>query len=346
MMSSQSTSSTTPSVGGGSESVGANSLSNDALYTPLNSLQADHQTQSKKKGRHSLSLQTSSSLRESSLVTFLTSIGNDLKTSHPQECHVYRGIGGSTGRHGTGDGGRADKALRNTIESKLANRSLVLVGGGIHTVKSPTKGSSSGDGKHTDGARSSSRKRKRVGGNGVFGCKSHRQRKRVLGKIKEESKSRDTITKPHEELDDDVGSIVETLHKMWNNYIQQILSKLKEKSKLAASISLEVRTEIAAILATCEHIGMSATIVACPSRRHLENERCVILNETNETFKIAIIKSRPKSSKVTQTKVEVTETSKKSLQWRVLIVPKHRTSLDISVSWSSASDRITVRLAS
>ena len=181
-MSSRSTSPTPSSKGGGSESGGVASLSNDALYTPLSSLHADNnhpsnnsnQTQSKKKSRHSLSLQTSASLRESSLVTFLTSMGNNLKTSHPQECHVYRGLGGSIGRYGTGDGGRVDKAMRNTMENKLSNRSLVLVGGGIHSYTPDTK-SSGGDAKSGGMARSSKRIRKRVGGNGVFGCKLNLQ---------------------------------------------------------------------------------------------------------------------------------------------------------------------------
>eukprot|EP00985_Skeletonema_marinoi_P006816 scaffold2994_cov97-Skeletonema_marinoi.AAC.1 len=311
-MSSRSTSPTPSSKGGGSESGGVASLSNDALYTPLSSLHADNnhpsnnsnQTQSKKKSRHSLSLQTSASLRESSLVTFLTSMGNHLKTSHPQECHVYRGLGGSIGRYGTGDGGRVDKAMRNTMENKLSNRSLVLVGGGIHSYTPDTK-SSGGDAKSRGNmARSSKRIRKRVGGNGVFGCKSHRQRKKAMKKVMEETQSSESATIPtSEELDEKVGNIVETLHQMWINYIQQILSPLKKKSRAAASISLEARKEIATILATSEHVGMAATIVACPSRRHLGSKRCIVLDETKETFKIAIMKSRPAQAqkKVTET---------------------------------------------
>lgn len=339
-MSSRSTS-PTPSSKGGSESGGVASLSNDALYTPLSSLHDE--TQSKKKSRHSLSLQTSSSLRESSLVTFLASMGSNLKTSHPQECHVYRGLGGSIGRYGTGDGGRVDKAMRNNMESKLSNRSLVLVGGGIHSY-TPTSSSlmTSGGGEAKSGgvARSNKRKRKRVGGNGVFGCKSHRQRKKAMYKVMEETKSSEPVITPttEDELDDKVGNIVETLHQMWINYIQQILSPLKKKNRAAAAIPLEVRKEIATILATSEHVGMAATIVACPSRRHLVQQRCIVLNETKETFKIAMMKGRP----VPKDGVVAKDT--KIYQWKVVMVPKHGTSLDVSVPWSSASDGISVRL--
>ena len=351
-MSSRSTSPTPSSRGGGgSESGGVASLSNDALYTPLSSLlhagdnhpSNNNQTQSKQKSRHSLSLQTSSSLRESSLVTFLTSVGNNIKTSHPQECHVYRGLGG---KYGTGDGGRADKSMRNTIENKLSNRSLVLVGGGIHTY-TPATTSSGGDAKSGGVARSNKRKRKRVGGNGVFGCKSHRQRKKALGKVNTETQSSKPATNPTaQELDDEVGNIVETLHKMWTNYIQQILSPLiQKKNSAAASIPVETRKEVSLALATSEHIGMAATIVACPSRRHLVSSRCIVLDETKETFKIAILKSRPEQAqkKTTETSDGAATKRTKSYQWKVVMIPKHRTSMDVSVP-ILATDRIVVRL--
>ncbi|KAL7441533.1 hypothetical protein ACHAXM_007902 [Skeletonema potamos] len=348
VMSSRSTSPTPSSKGGPERSGGVASLSNDALYTPLSALHSDHpshttetQSQSKKKSRHSLSLQTSSSLRESSLVTFLTSMGTNLKTSHPQECHVYRGIGGSIGRYGTGDGGRADKAMRNIMESKLSNRSLVLVGGGIHgytPISSSMMASGGGDAKSGGTVRTNKRKRKRVGGYGVFGCKSHRQRKKAMNKVMEETKSSEPLimstTKGLEE-NEEVGNIVETLHQMWINYMQQLLSPLRNKTNAAASIPLEARKEIATILAASEHVGMAAMIVACPSRRHLVQQRCILLNETKETFKVAIMKSRPAS------KDGVVAKDKQSYQWKVVMIPKHGTSLDVSVPWSPA---ITVRL--
>ena len=367
MLSSRSTSPTPSSSkgGGGSEESGggAASLSNDALYTPLSSLHADQplnndQTQSKKKGRHSLSLQTSSSLRESSLVTFLTSMGNSMKTSHPHESLVYRGLGGSIGRYGTGDGGRVDKAMRNTMESKLSNRSLVLVGGGIHTYTATTSstmtisgGGGRGDAKSGGGvARSNKRKRKRVGGNGVFGCKSRRQRKKAMDNVMETDtqSSEHVTTLTIDELGEEVGNIVEKLHKMWTKYIQQNLnlSQLKTKNRAdAASIPLESRKEIATILATSEHVGMAATIVACPSRRHLVQQRCIVLNETKETYKIAIRKSRPAQAQKKEAATrDADATCTKLYQWKVVIIPKNGTSLYISVPWSSSSDRITVRL--
>lgn len=357
-MSSRSTSPTPSSKASGSESGGgAAPLSNDALYTPLSSLQAadnhtsSNENQSKKKSRHSLSLQTSASLRESSLVTFLTSMGNNIKTSHPQECHVYRGLGGSIGRYGTGDGGRVDKAMRNTMENKLSNRSLVLVGGGVHTYTPAPSSSAVGDAKLGAVARTNKRKRKRVGGNGTFGCKSHRQRKKAMGKIIEATTSKEpTRTPATREMNDTVGNIVETLHKMWINYMQQHLSPLIKKNNItaASSIPIEVRKQIATILATSEHVGMAATIVACPSRRHLVSKRCIVLDETKETFKMAILKSPPEQAqKKTEKASNDEEDSKitKSYEWNVVIIPKHGTSLDVSVPLlPSARDRIVVRL--
>ena len=269
-------------------------------------------------------------------------MGNNIKTSHPQECHVYRGLGG---KYGTGDGGRADKSMRNTIENKLSNRSLVLVGGGIHTY-TPATTSSGGDVKLGGVARSSKRKRKRIGGNGVFGCKSHRQRKKALNKAIEEIQSNQSAATPTaHELDDEVGNNVETLHTMWINYIQQILSPFIQKN--AASIPVERRKEVSTAVATSEHVGMAATIVACPSRRHLASKRCIVLDETMDTFKIAIMKRRPEEAQKKSTETNDGADAKgvtKLYQWKVVMIPKHGTSLDVSVPLSSATDRIVVRL--
>ncbi len=280
-------------------------------------------------------------------------MGNNIKTSHPQECHVYRGLGGSIGRYGTGDGGRVDKAMRNTMENKLSNRSLVLVGGGVHTYTPAPSSSAVGDAKLGAPARSNKRKRKRVGGNGVFGCKSHRQRKKAVGKVIEEAKSKESTSTPTtREMNDTVGNIVETLHNMWINYMQQHLSPLIKNKKnitgASSSIPLEARKQLATILATSEHVGMAATIVACPSRRHLVSKRCIVLDESKETFKIAIMKSRPEQAQKKSEKSSNDEgVSKiaKSYEWNVVMIPKHGTSLDVSVPLlPSARDRVVVRL--
>lgn len=353
-MSSRATTPSSSLKGGGSasKSGGVASLSNDALYTPLSSIQTDHhphnndQTQMKKKIRHSLTLRTSSSLRESSLVTFLASMGKNIKTSHPQECHVFRGLG----EYGNGDNCRVDTATRSNLESKLSNRSLVLVGGGIHT-HAPTASTMTGgdDALKSGGVAGSKRKRKRVGGYGVFGCKSHRQRKKTMSKIKKIQSSESGVTPTAGKVDEGVGNIVETLHQMWINYVQQMLSSLKKNkakalTSLSQPLSLEVRSEVATILATSEHIGMAATIVACPARRHLEAQRCIVLNETKETFKIAILKRHLGQSQKKVIKSKDGVSSTKSFHWKVVLMPKHKTTLDVSIPWSSASDRIIVRL--
>ncbi len=361
-MSSRATSPTPSSKagdGGSSDSGGVTSLSNDALYKPLQSNNTDHPSknnnndrQSKRKDRHSLSLQTATTLRESSLVSFLASMGNNIKTSHPQECHVYRRLGGSISRYGTGDSGRADKAMRNNIESKLSNRSLVLVGGGIHTYTNTSSATTiSSDVGKLGGAVVSKRIRKRVGGTGVFGCKSHRLRKRAMGKMTKTQSSEIGDKLSTDELDKEVGNIVETLHQMWIKYIEEILSPLQKNTahkEVSARIPLELRKDIATKVSTSEHIGMPATIVACPSRRHLVQHRCIVINETKETYKIAILKSCPIQVKTKKRDGKMDEVPKdtKTFRWKVVLLPKHKTALDVSFPWStsSTSDLIVVRL--
>ena len=70
-----------------------------------------------------------------------------------------------------------------------------------------------------------------------------------------------------------------------------------------------------------------------------------MLDETKETFKIAILKSRPEQAqkKVTETSDGAATKRTKSYQWKVVMIPKHRTSMDVSVP-ILATDRIVVRL--
>ncbi|KAL9186864.1 hypothetical protein ACHAXT_010584 [Thalassiosira profunda] len=273
-------------------------LSNDALYAPL-SAYADPSTSTstststtppgKKKGGHSLALQTSSSLRESSLLAFLTSTAQSLKTAHPQECCIYRSIGGSISQHGMGDGDRAGGGIRNVLESKLSNRCLVLVGGGVHTHPSASTAlRRSGEdvglvGMGAQAAAGGKRARRRAGGNGMFGCISNKKRKKLLRRVREEqSKNRNgeaALPKSGNASSEDVqqktSDIIATLHDMWTEYMQQLLKATSSPPSDAdsATSSPEVRRKTAHTLATAEHVGMPATIVDCPSRRHLVHAR-------------------------------------------------------------------------
>ena len=433
------------SAGGGGN---GGSLSNDQLYAPLSTYSTDNNVSKKKSTKqqqHSLSINTSTSLRESSLMTFLTSMSQSLKTSHPShEYQIYRGIGGSISKFGMGDTDRVSASMRGLLESKLSNRSLILVGGGVHKVGSTKVDDSMGNngsglvsGSHNTTSSSGKRVRKRVGGNGIFGSISNKKRKKLLNQIslekqqkqqqqhskgktvdscelqihdgeekpanpllnnEEQSKSgiKPEIINKKEvksntintaQVHEKVGSIVETLHKMWLSYIKQLLSTIKhiatsDSSQMESSqLSVHDYKQISFLLATAEHVGMPATIVECPSRRHLVHCRCVIVNETKETYSIAMIKSKSNKKqdkkKSDEKQVGASEVSTKagsdslkkdandkstvnkySYTWKTVLVPKHGTVLDIdlpriddnTVSASNndgddeASQSITVRL--
>mmetsp|Transcript_1261 Transcript_1261/g.2273 ORF Transcript_1261/g.2273 Transcript_1261/m.2273 type:complete len:409 (+) Transcript_1261:254-1480(+) len=383
-MSSRSPTPTPPSSNhkSGSETSGG-TLSKDALYAPL-SIYATT-TPSKTKSSHSLSLQTKSTLP--SLITSLTSMSANLKTSHPHEYQLYRGMGGSIARFGMGDNDRANNSMRGLLEGKLLNRSLVLVGGGVHSTH--TTSASSRSVEKNDGvvglgmaqvASSGKRERKRVGGNGIFGSVSNKKRKKILRQIREKQskKNVDLDLKIHDgdgevassaqeeqpknkKVDDGtptdteatVGSIIETLHEMWVNYMHQLLSPIKEANNIATTstddspsltLTLEDHKQISIVLATAEHVGMPATIVECPSRRHLTQVRCIVVNETKETWKIAMIivknkkkDGKPKEKGESEKNVDgKTSSAPSSHLWKIVMVPKRGTVLDVDLPWGGS----------
>lgn len=420
-MSSRSNSPKPTASGGAVSSGGGNggSLSNDQLYAPLSTYNIDgvsKKKSTKQQQQHSLSINTSTSLRESSLITFLTSMSQSLKTSHPShEYQVYRGMGNSISKFGMGDTDRVSASMRGLLESKLLNRSLILVGGGVHKVGTTKADDNMGNNSFSLVSGMSShavgkRERKRVGGNGIFGSISNKKRKKLLQQIslekqqkqqqqqqllqskektscelqihdgndditnqkgiplhKEESHPKSSIkleivkkvksnTINTAQVHEKVGSVVETLHNMWLSYIKQLLSTIKQTATLDSSkskssqLSVHDCKQISFLLATAEHVGMAATIVECPSRRHLVHCRCVIVNETKETYSIALIKSKPNKQNKKKKSVEKqggasagsdsqkkdsndksSVNNKPSHTWKIILLPKQGTVLDIDL---------------
>jgi len=327
-------------------------------------------------------------------------MSQNLKTSHSQEHQIYRGMGGSIARFGMGDNDRASGSMRGVFEGKLQNRSLVLIGGGVHGRVSEKNDA---DAKEMSlvglgaAASTSKRERKRVGGNGVFGSISNKKRKRLLRQLLENQRKRgkDYELKMHDkdydgdekktasqtqkeqpkiektdkreqrrcnaspvDVQGEVGRVVETMLKMWISYSQQlIISPIKRANNLStstdssSSLALEDRKQISLSLATAEHVGMPAAIVECTSRRHLVDSRCVIVDETRETWKIAMIKNtqkrytdndkrkEKKESNSSNQKINGTNNSSTpfSYSWKVVMVPKRGTVLKVDIPWDECS---------
>lgn len=398
---------------------GSGTLSNNALYAPLSTYVEDNRSSSGKSSssnnsRHSLSLQTTSSLRESSLITFLTTMSTNLKTTSRSsgECCIYRTLGGSIANHGMGDSDRAERSLRSMLESKLSNRSLVLVGGGIHSSMSTTTTTLNNRGHNPNNMASATatttlmqqtacgkRQRKRVGGNGIFGSISNKRRKRILKnreaflqkvevervneeirrtKIRDESREQQTIGSPgnvkldamlgedikqqqrqqHQLQQQQMNSFIETIHTKWSIYITQLLTMTMKNDNTNKDItftttSTAVNERISYLLAKSEHVGMAVTIVNCNSRRHLLNSRCIVIDETKEMWKMAILvatkkkKKKRKNHKEEQVKCNVNYSSKEekehnnqgimSTSWSIIMVPKRGTTLEINVPWNESS---------
>ena len=270
------------------------SLSNDALYAPLSTYDGGISTTScKEKNHHSLTLQTSSSLRESSLLSFLSNTCQNLKTSHPYESIVYRSVCGSITKYGMGDNDNSNEMTKTFFENKLSNRSLVLVGGGVHSHAAKED-----DGVVTSVIQSASaaisgkkRERKRVGGNGMFGSLSKRKRKKILKRNALHKSPEKSFAEPNEEIIDeirqtkmissstqstagDINKVIESIHKMWIEYMAKLLLHVKPVTKCAesnkappkSSMTPQIHQQITALLLEAEHVGMAATIIQCPSR--------------------------------------------------------------------------------
>ena len=234
---------------------------------------------------------------------------------------------------------------------------------------------------------SGKRERKRVGGNGVFGSISNKKRKKILRQILEKQSKRNSELKANDVVAEEdaassqekqsqtekvkckeyqsgatltdthvkVGTIIKTLHEMWINYMHQLLSPIKEanyNSTLATMdsplLALENRKGISLLLTTAEHVGMPATIVDCPSRRHLIRARCMVVNETKETWTVAMIMAGKQNANLAKEKSEKlhkvgssNNTQKiQSHSWKIVLVPKRGTVLEVDLQWPDGSAQI------
>jgi len=255
-------------------------------------------------------------------------------------------------------GGGVHSHIAQNLTSSEENDEMNVIGLGLSHV-------ASGSGK---------RERKRTGGNGIFGSISNKRRKRLLHQLSLERESkRCAISKlktqerdvKHELTDGKqaqssmlesdalhfdlnptkskkaVGTIIGNLHEMWIQYIRQLLHVDTTLTDSVLSLSLADLKHVSMIVATAEHVGMPATIVKCSSRRHLIGFRCVVVNETKETWRFATIfanrsnKNSPKEmgdvpcSSIQKT-ASAGKTSELSL-WKILIIPKRGTTLEVDL---------------
>ena len=304
-------------------------------------------------------------------------MSQNLKTSHQHEYKLYRNIGGALAKNGMGDTDRASAGMSNLLGGKLLNRSLVLVGGGVHTHASrdaPEEvGVTSGLGAaHAAAAIAGKRERKRVGGNGLFGSTSNTRRKKVLrvrhhatskgGKTDAEksedrehkeaniTESENQSQKTHSNannfpisIDERFGSVVETLHNLWIEYMKQQLADTKSSREAKSTLSLEKRKKIASLLTVSEHIGMPVAILECPSRRHFVNSRCVVVGETKETLKVAMIQ-KFSLKRTKQTTGENVRSNPPQPRWKIAMMPKRGTVFEVTLPLMDNDKSITVRL--
>jgi hypothetical protein len=379
-MSSRSTSPFPPSTDTKSET---GTLSNNALYAPLSSTYNGALTSSslQPKTNHSLTIQTSTSLRESSLLSFLTHVSSSIKSSNPYESAIYKSVSGALTRHGMGDADHKEIYSKSFYESKLSNRSLVLVGGGVHshaerrdddddTVTAASAAAAAVVGRK--------RVRKRVGGNGMFGSLSGRKRRRIRmrncgecglkkscgvelnDKAADEAGVATAAAAAAEGIQSTENKVIETMNKMWTDYIVELLRHIKpempptteKKSKTNResahpSITIQTKRQIASLLIEAEHAGMAVTIVECPSRRDLIHCRGIVVNETKNSYNVVILMSEKRAKKKAGTSLD-DKTPSSCRTWKVVLVPKRGTVLETNIPFQSSlienTTRVTIRL--
>ena len=259
-----------------------------------------------------------------------------------------------------GDNDHAGEISKSFYESKLSNRSLVLVGGGVHSH------AERGDGGITSivgqaSASGKKRERKRVGGNGMFGSLSGTKRKKILKRrragdvmdLQSEALSGDSngakqTESPSVNDQSQINKVIETIHNMWAGYISELLADTKPESATSTDqkpktnkpssnplITLQIKRQMALLLIEAEHVGMAATIVECPSRRDLMHHRCVVVNETVNTYKVAMLmdgrNKMKKKKNAGQNDVSGATTQTPCREWKVVMIPKRGTVLEVTV---------------
>ena len=174
-------------------------------------------------------------------------------------------------------------------------------------------------------------------------------------------------------IQENVSSVIKELNKMWIRYIHQLrrssfqnghVSSLHPSTTTANTttatplLALDQRKQLSHVLATCEHVGMAVTIKKCPSRRHLVCRRCIVVQETKETWSMAMLVSKKKKGKknnddgkdnecimVKEESESISEVAQPSpslslssehssnTSWKIIMVPKRGTVLEVTVTW-------------
>jgi hypothetical protein len=158
----------------------------------------------------------------------------------------------------------------------------------------------------------------------------------------------------HHHHQQQICSVIKIIHNKWSNYIKRILMTMKnDDSNKDITITTPAHERISYLLATSEHVGMAVTIVGCNSRRHLVKSRCVVIDETKETWKMAMMistkkktkkKRRRKNQEEEEIRSNADNSSKEkeqnqgmSTSWSIIMVPKRGTTLHVNVPWNESS---------
>ncbi|KAL3808081.1 hypothetical protein ACHAXA_006843 [Cyclostephanos tholiformis] len=139
---------------------------------------------------------------------------------------------------------------------------------------------------------------------------------------------------------DGIGAVIENLHAMWTDYIRRLVSTSMtgytrdvavHRDILPCSNASNYRRGISRLLAVSEHVGMPATIVECPSRRHMIDRRCVVVDETRETWKVATIVNKRGGG----CKKDADDATSRSLlkSWKIVMIPKRGTAFEVDLPW-------------
>jgi hypothetical protein len=169
--------------------------------------------------------------------------------------------------------------------------------------------------------------------------------------VKYENSHANIAISSDEEIQTRVGAVIESLHEMWTDYIRRLListatngetgdvviakNRDMASSQHHSNVS-NYRRGISHLLARSEHVGMPATIVYCPSRRHLIDTRCVVVDETRETWKVAMMVKGGGGRKNDADDKTTSKSPTKS--WKIVMVPKRGTAMEVDVPLCDAPD--------
>jgi len=141
-----------------------------------------------------------------------------------------------------------------------------------------------------------------------------------------QSKSEATCAVHKHDPKETTKEVINNINLMWTEYFRKLTASLDAVDEIESDLAaLDKDRQLSKMLATSEKIGMAVTIIECPSRQNLIERRGVVVNETGEMWKLALLNQTFKTE------------HHASSSWAFLRVPKRGTVFRVDITSSNGN---------